>query len=471
MATEQEAAKSRVEPAAKPAVDLATIPEEELLGLRLSELPVRIEGTWLEGCIAQLYAELKARNIPFEPRCYLADEWLTPENEPVIGIPFYLAHPRLIHLQKKMMLEAEGDNHDWCMKLLRHEAGHALTFAYGLNRKKSWQRVFGHPSAPYEETYRFRPYSKSFVRHLDYYYAQYHPDEDFVETFAVWLTPGLDWRTEYAGWKALEKLIFVDKLMASIAGKPPLRAHGRRSTGPRRSAARSDAISRSAGSRKRRTSRSSTTTTCAACSAWARARGHCGVPVAKVLQSHRRSLLTTVANWTGERRFMVNEVMKAVLKRSSALHLVTEEPDTVAVLKLATYLTTLMMNYRYTTRLRGSSDMATRVLMVFDLPYAVKPGFDYSEEFSDPKRSYSENDVHKALLECGYEVHLLSLFDDVRPLLDAVRDFKPDVVFNLCDTFRNVTHWDKNILATMELLGVPCTGASSERCSCATTRR
>jgi hypothetical protein len=203
-------------------------PEEELLGLRLSELPVRIEGTWLEGCIAQLYAELKARNIPFEPRCYLADEWLTPENEPVIGIPFYLAHPRLIQLQKKMMLEAEGDNHDWCMKLLRHEAGHALTFAYGLNRKKSWQRVFGHPSAPYEETYRFRPYSKSFVRHLDYYYAQYHPDEDFVETFAVWLTPGLDWRTEYAGWKALEKLIFVDKLMASIAGKPPLRATGRR---------------------------------------------------------------------------------------------------------------------------------------------------------------------------------------------------------------------------------------------------
>jgi len=105
--------------------------------------------------------------------------------------------------------------------------------------------------------------------------------------------------------------------------------------------------------------------------------------------------------------------------------------------------------------------MATRVLMVFDLPYAVKPGFDYSEEFADPKRSYCENDVHEALLACGYEVQLLSLFDDVQPLLDAVRDFKPDVLFNLCDTFRNVTHWDKNILATMELLGVPCTGASS----------
>ncbi len=130
----------------RPAIDLATIPEEELLGLRLSELPVRIEGTWLEACIAQLYDELKARNIPFEPRCYLADEWLTPENEPVIGVPFYLAHPRLIKLQKKMLLEAEGDTYEWCMKLLRHEAGHALTYAYGLNRKTQLSSAwFGRP--------------------------------------------------------------------------------------------------------------------------------------------------------------------------------------------------------------------------------------------------------------------------------------------------------------------------------------
>src|SRR5258706_14535793 len=152
----------RVDSLTKPELDLATIPEEELLGLRLSELPLRIEGTWLEGCIAELYHELKAKNLAFEPRCYLADEWLPPEDEPVIGIPFYLAHPRLIELQKRMMLEAEGDNHDWCMKLLRHETGHALTDAYGLNRKRSGPRVFGHPSEPYEETYRFRPYSKSF---------------------------------------------------------------------------------------------------------------------------------------------------------------------------------------------------------------------------------------------------------------------------------------------------------------------
>ena len=353
MATEQDAAKARSDPPAKPSIDLATIPEEELLGLRLSELPVRIEGTWLEACIAQLYAELKARNILFEPRCYLADEWLTPENEPVIGIPFYLAHPRLIKLQKKMLLEAEGDNHEWCMKLLRHEAGHALTYAYDLNRKRSWQRVFGHPSETYGDTYRFRPYSKSFVRHLDYYYAQYHPDEDFVETFAVWLTPGLDWRGKYAGWKALDKLVFVDKLMKRIAGKPPLRASGRQLW---KAATIRSTLRRYY--QKRRISEAEDFPEFHDANLLrmfdaGKPDGETRQPVARLLQTHRKALVTTVSNWTGERRFMVNEVYNAVLQRSRALHLVSEDPDTVAVLRLATYLTTLMMNYRYTTRLRG----------------------------------------------------------------------------------------------------------------------
>src|SRR5688572_30681269 len=199
--------------AQKTEVDLAALPEERLLDLRICSLPVRIEGTWLEAQVAQLHRELKDRGLKFEPRCYLADEWLTPEGEPEIGIPFYLAHPRLVALERKMMLEAEGETPEWCMKLLRHECGHALSYAFDLNKRKAWQAVFGSSSEPYEDTYRYRPYSKSFVRHLNYHYAQYHPDEDWCETFAVWLTPGLDWRRQYAGWKALDKLVFVDELM------------------------------------------------------------------------------------------------------------------------------------------------------------------------------------------------------------------------------------------------------------------
>jgi len=341
------------DPGARPAIDLATIPEEQLLDLRLSELPVHIEGTWLQARVAQLHSEFSAKNIPFHPRCYLADEWLTPEGEPVIGIPFYLAHPRLIELQRKMMLEAEGDTNEWCMQLLRHEAGHAISYAYDLNRRRSWQRVFGHSSEAYEETYRFRPYSKSFVRHLEFYYAQYHPDEDFSETFAVWLTPGLDWRKQYAGWKALDKLVFVDQLMARIAGKPPRRTSGRqlwkvsgiRSTlkhyYQKRRLVEAENFPQFHDDHLRRMF------------AEGKVKGEKRQSVARLLQQHRKSLLANVSSLTGERRFMVNEVYKAVLQRSRALHLVTEDADSVAVLQLATYLTTLIMNYRYTTSLRG----------------------------------------------------------------------------------------------------------------------
>ncbi|MGH8453212.1 MAG: putative zinc-binding metallopeptidase [Nevskiales bacterium] len=337
----------------QPAVNLETISEEQLLDTRICDLPVWIEDTWLEERVAQLHAELNAKGILFEPRCYLADEWLTPEDVPVIGIPFYLAHPRLIALEKKMMLEAEGEGTEWCMKLLRHEAGHALSYAYHLHHKHDWQKVFGESTQDYGDSYRFRPYSKSFVRHLDNYYAQYHPDEDFVETLAVWLTPNLDWRRDYAGWKALDKLLFVDKLMQGIAGKPPLvkggrlhwKAAGIRNTLRRFYKKRRDAEAENypdfhdANLRRMFVE--------------GKSKGETRLPVAKLLQTHRKTWLTTVSGWTGEKRYMANEVLKAIHQRSKALRLVSEEPEPVAILKLTSYITSLLMNYRYTNRLRG----------------------------------------------------------------------------------------------------------------------
>lgn len=335
----------------KPQVDLATIPEERLLDLRICDLPVRIEDTWLEQSIAMLHQELRERGLRFQPRCYLADEWLTPEGEPEIGIPFYLAHPRLTALEKKMMLEAEGETPEWCMKLLRHECGHALSYAYDLNRKKSWQAVFGSSDEPYEDTYRYRPYSKSFVRHLSYHYAQYHPDEDWCETFAVWLTPGLDWRKQYAGWKALEKLEFVDKLMRQIAGKYPKKSGGRqywRASKIRRT------LRKYYEQRRRAEAESQPDFHDANLKRMFPQAGADTRAVSKLLEHYRKSMVDEIASWTGERKYMVNEVFKKVYQRSKDLRLATTEPEPVAVLKLSTYLTTLLMNYRHTNRLRGS---------------------------------------------------------------------------------------------------------------------
>jgi len=200
--------------------DWASLPDEELLNVRLSDLPVRIEDTLAER-IEQLRQELHAAGLRAPLHFYLSDEWFTPDGATAIAVPFYLAHPRLAKLEEAQMLEVEGGEHEWCMRILRHEAGHALDNAFKLRLKRHRGRVFGSYKKPYPESYTPRPYSKSFVLHLDAWYAQSHPDEDFAETFAVWLTPNSEWRQRYVGWPAEKKLEYMDALMRSVQNKAP----------------------------------------------------------------------------------------------------------------------------------------------------------------------------------------------------------------------------------------------------------
>ena len=196
--------------------------DEQLLKRRLSSLRVTVEGTWLEDCVSTLYEELEERGIRLRPHAWISSEWFSPTHVPGIAIPFYLAHPRLMKLEKKMMLDVEGGTWSECMAILRHEAGHTVQQAYQLHRRRRWQQLFGLSSKSYPLHYRPNPASRRYVQHLRLWYAQSHPDEDFAETFAVWLRPRSNWRTRYAGWPALKKLEFVDELMDEIAGKRPL---------------------------------------------------------------------------------------------------------------------------------------------------------------------------------------------------------------------------------------------------------
>jgi hypothetical protein len=184
--------------------------------MRICDLGLRIEGTPLERRIRRLYEELQLRKIRFRPHFWLSEEWFSPDGVPGVGIPFYLAHPRLTRLERKQVLEVEGGTKDLCMRILRHEAGHAVDTAYRLHRRRKWREMFGKYSEPYPEYYNPKPYSKSYVLHLDQWYAQSHPAEDFAETFAVWLKPRSGWRTHYRDWPALKKLRYVDALMAEI---------------------------------------------------------------------------------------------------------------------------------------------------------------------------------------------------------------------------------------------------------------
>jgi Putative zinc-binding metallo-peptidase len=196
--------------------------DDQLLSLRFCDLKLTVHGTDLQDAIERLYRELAARGIRFRPHCWLAEEWFSPDGIPGIAIPFYLANRRLMRLERRFMREVEGGNRNWLMRILRHEAGHAIDTAYRLRRRSHWRAVFGPASLPYPDTYRPRPGSRRFVQHLGAWYAQAHPTEDFAETFAVWLKPHSSWRREYAEWPAYAKLKFIDGLVGEIGPQKPL---------------------------------------------------------------------------------------------------------------------------------------------------------------------------------------------------------------------------------------------------------
>lgn len=334
-------------------IDLSNIIEEDLLKLRICDLPLSIKGAWFESCVEELYSELQNKGMIFKPVCYLADEWLAPDQEPVIGIPFFLAHPSLMKLEKKMMLDVEGETKQWFMKLLRHEAGHTVNYAYKLFKRRKWQKVFGRFSKEYTNTYRFRPYSRNFVRHLEDYYAQYHPDEDFAETFAVWLAPDTDWQTQYKGWKALGKLKYVHDLMQKIRGKEPLVKSGKKYWQAQRLTSTlgnyykrkrhfyAEDFHDFHDANLRRIFTEKTQETAAA-------------PVAyMMIKKYRKNIISTVSKWTGEKKYIIDDLLKNLIVRCKDLDLVSIDHEPLSILKISTYITTLMMNYMYTGRLRG----------------------------------------------------------------------------------------------------------------------
>jgi len=171
-----------------------------------------------------LYRELGAKGLSrFRPAVYLTDEWGCPSGEPIIGIPFYLANPDLASLEREMNdLEDTRE----IMMYLRHEAGHAFNYAYKLYRAPEWKQLFGPFRRPYREIYRPVPFSRKYVRHLAGWYAQKHPDEDFAETFAVWLTPRSGWRKRYRGWGAMEKLRYMNRIARELGHVDPVRRRG-----------------------------------------------------------------------------------------------------------------------------------------------------------------------------------------------------------------------------------------------------
>ncbi len=318
---------------------------QTLMGRKISDLGLSIPGTRVERMVAQLYEELDQKGLKFHPPVYLSDQWGCPDGTPLIGVPFYLADPRLEKIEDDFAEGIESDQES--MRFLRHEAGHAFNYAYRLYDRPDWRQTFGPYSRPYRERYRADPFSHDYVRHILGWYAQKHPDEDFAESFAVWLTPGLDWRKAYDGWAALDKLEYVDRVLGEVAGDTP------DTPSPTDDDIPVDAMRYSLEEHYRS----------AATAMPIRDSGifdgdlgnifgsaleaPAAQTAAEFLSAHRREIVGRISYWTGESPSAVRQFVEFLRTRAQLLDLRVRGLEASTLIELSAFGTAVMMNYRY----------------------------------------------------------------------------------------------------------------------------
>jgi len=323
-----------------------------LLSQRISDIGLEIRGTLLEKLVSQLYEELAAKGLDFRPPVYLSDQWGCPDGTPLIGVPFYLADARLSRIEEDYSSAVEGA--DEAMRYLRHEAGHAFNYAYRLYDRSDWRKMFGPYSRPYRERYRADPFSRDFVRHILGWYAQKHPDEDFAETFAVWLTPDLDWKQLYDGWRALAKLEYVERVMKEIAHQIPEVPEPSEDDLPVAAmkytlAEHYKESEESIPIRDERIFDGDLKTIFVTTN---HAPG--AAPAAEFISRHRREIVTRIAYWTGENATVVRQFVDFLADRAGRLDLRLGGLEAATLIELTAFGTAVMMNYRHTNAIDGT---------------------------------------------------------------------------------------------------------------------
>lgn len=319
-----------------------------LLQARIKDLKLHLSGTPLERFIGQLYEELEARGISMRPQCYLSDQWGCPSGVPVIGIPFYLADPGLLQIEDALGAGAENERD--IMMYLRHEAGHAFNYAYKLYESDDWRRLFGDYSKPYVDSYKPHPFSRKYVVHISGWYAQKHPDEDFAETFAVWLTPGSNWAERYKAWSALKKLQYVEQ-MVSTCGRAPAEV-----TLDERDMDVGEMEETVLDHYRQRMLEEKIDTSIGEhldqdLLALFEAEGVGNTGADTLVRAERQSLIVAVTQYSGVSRGAVKSVLDHLLERISALKLsVHRDKAREYLTRLTALLTALAMNFLYTDK-------------------------------------------------------------------------------------------------------------------------
>jgi hypothetical protein len=228
--------------------------------------------------------------------------------------------------------------------------GHVINYAYKLYDQEAWVKLFGSITQPYREDYRPQPFSRRFVRHLPGWYAQKHPDEDWSETFAVWMTPGVDWRADYAQLPtALAKLEYCARALAERGGAEPLVT----------SAELDDDVSGIFYSLEQYYENQPADTEPGAAGLDGDLRAifgdlnetgegaaHETLPAAELIRRHERQLMAAVFRWTGHFPEKTRSLVRDLAKRAEALKQVyPRESEEDAVVAVTTLVTSLAMNF------------------------------------------------------------------------------------------------------------------------------
>ena len=317
---------------------------QELLNKPISQLGLQLEASPLERSIQQLYRELERKGLRhFRPRCYLTDEWGCPDGEPVIGIPFYLADPKLARLEKEMN---DLEDARQVMMYLRHEAGHAFNYAYELYKTHEWREVFGSFRRAYRDNYRPVPFSRSFVRHMEGWYAQKHPDEDFAETFAVWLTPNSRWRRKYRGWPAMRKLRYMERIARKLGDVPPKRPTGQTDVTASEMNVTVGEFYQRTGAQDLPLSALALDTDLLDIFIASKKRRRGVRPAADMMSENRKALIDKITYWTGVQRPIIKQLVEGIRARVAELGLKVETRcESEHLAEFAVYVTALCMNY------------------------------------------------------------------------------------------------------------------------------
>jgi hypothetical protein len=334
----------------------------DILSRRICDFDLRIEGRPLEKIIERFREECRSRGLlRLEPAFYLTDEWGVPEGTVAIGIPFYLADEQLLKVHGLKTGLIEGQDEEDILRYLRHEMGHVVNYAYRLYANEEWTKLFGPMSRPYSEQYRVKPFSPDFVRHLPGGYAQKPPDEDWAETFAVWMTPGQSWREMYGDTAgALRKLEYCERMILSVRDRAPdvLVKEIDYDTKQIRSTLQEyyEKIELSAGTIPR--SLDGDMAVIFASRGRGRAKGD-GPPrtgdAAALLKRQQDTLVNSVWRWTGVDPDLLRQLVAHLVLRAASLKLSYSlaERDLILV-ELSGFLTTLATNYIYTGKFIAS---------------------------------------------------------------------------------------------------------------------